>query len=167
MNTIEQFYSEAGHKIPAFDAFTKKHALTQRTRADHICYKCGSCKSFERLRGMLEEHSAYLYQSVISQRRIAYIKFKQPIKTALGPIIYLELSDQKPDGSQIEGFDHIEVYPTSISYEELVGELSATEKVVHIERPHHTTDDIELPNGFTFRCTAGPLIEKITREEMI
>ena len=49
----------------------------------------------------------------------------------------------------------------------MVGELGESEKVVHVERPHHTTDDIDIGEGFLFRCTQGPLIEKIKHSEFV
>ena len=166
IDPLQMFYAEAEATIPAFNSFADKHSLSGLTKADHICYKCSSKESFENIRTMLESQSEYMYQSIISKRRIAYIKMKKGIKTTLGTIFFLELSDQKPDGSQFEGFDHIEVYPTSFSYNEMVGELEKSEKVIKVERPHHTTHDVELENGFIFRCTAEQLIEKIKLTEM-
>lgn len=84
----------------------------------------------------------------------------------MGTINFLELSDQKPDGSQIDAFDHIEVYPTKISYEKMIGELGKSEQIILVERPHHTTHDIEIGSNFLFRCTKGPLLEKIKTTEM-
>jgi len=164
--TIEEFYLGSQKYIEIFDGFAKKHSLVGITRPDHICCKCSSKESFESMRAMLEGESAYLYQSIISQRRIAIIKLKKGIETALGTIHFLELSDQRPDGSQRDGFDHIEVYPTGITYEEMIAKLESSEKVIKVERPHHTTHDIELEGGFIFRCTRGPLIEKIKDSEM-
>lgn len=164
--TIEAFYAESEEYIAVFNAFAQKHDLEGNAAADHICYKCSSRESFEEMRQMLEQESEYIYQSIISNRRIAYVRFKKGIETALGTIFYLELSDQKPDGSQKEGFDHIEVYSLTSSYDEMVLNLARSEKVVHVERPHHTTDDIDIQEGFLFRCTQGPLIEKIKKTEM-
>ena len=166
METIEDFYEGSKKHIDQFDAFAKNHELKNITHADHICYKCGSTESFEKMRAMFENESQYIYQSLISKRRIALIRFKREIETILGAIQFLELSDQKPDGSQQEGFDHIEVYPTTISYEEMVKKLETTEKVTRVERPHHTTHDIDIGEGFLFRCAQGPLIEKIKTSEM-
>jgi predicted metalloenzyme YecM len=118
------------------------------------------------MREMLENESEYIFQSIISGRRIAIIRLKQGIETILGTINFLELSDQKLDGSQSEGFDHIEVYPVGWTYEEMVRELEEVETVKKVERPHHTTHDIVLEEGFIFRLTQEPLIEKIKRSEM-
>ncbi len=164
LKTLEEFYTEADKSVPYFDAFVNKHNLKVRTLADHICYKCDSRESFDNIRAMLEPASAYLYQAIISGRRIAYIKLKRSIPTALGEIFFLELSDQKPDNSQVDGFDHIEVYPTALTYDEMIVELEQTETVIKVERPHHTTHDIKMENDFIFRCTHGPLIDKIKTE---
>ncbi len=166
IKTIEDFYTASRPYVVEFDSFARRHGLEGIARADHICYKCGSGKSFESMRSIFEENSRYIHQSLISKRRIAYIKLKREIQTALDDIAFLELSDQKPDLSQTDGFDHIEVYGVTISYDELVRKLSESETVIKVERPHHTTHDIEIRDGFLFRCTPGPLIEKIKREEM-
>ncbi|MDP3640696.1 MAG: VOC family protein [Nanoarchaeota archaeon] len=137
------------------------------SKADYICYKCDSQQSFEALRAIFEQNSDYMYQSIISKRRISYVKLKQGIETLLGKIYFLELSDQKPDRSQKNGFDHIEVYGATISYDALVAKLAESEKVIKVERPHHTTHDIEIKDGFLFRCTKELLVEKIKREEMV
>ena len=164
---IDQFFKDSENLVKAFDIFAQKNNLVGKTKADHICYKCGSKESFEHIRSILENESEYIFQSIISKRRISYIKFKKGIETSLGTINFLELSDQKQDGSQVEGFDHIEVYPVTFSYDEMVSHLEKTEEVVKVERPHHTTHDIQLNDGFIFRCTRGALIEKIRDTEMI
>ncbi len=106
IKTLEEFYTEAEKSTRSFDNFAHKHSLQGKTGADHICYKCDSKESFDNIRALLEFESEYVYQSIISKRRIAYIKLKSGISTALGEINFLELSDQKPDGSQKNGFDH-------------------------------------------------------------
>jgi len=167
MKTIEDFYQGSKKYVEFFDVFAEKHNLQGITQADHICYKCGSRESFEKMRNMFERESLYIHQSIISNRPIAYIRFKKGIETSLGTILYLELSDQKVDGSQQEGFDHIEVFPTTISYDDMIKKLEETEKVIKVERPHHTTHDIDIGEDFLFRCTREPLIDKIKREEML
>ncbi len=164
--TLDEFIHESEKIVSVFNSFAQKNNLAGKVVADHICYKCGSSESFERLRALFEKESEFIYQSIISERRIAIIKFKEGIETNLGLVMFLELSDQKPDGSQNEGFDHIEVYPVSSTYEELVSLLEQTETVIKVERPHHTTHDIRLEGGFIFRCEHEPLLEKIKREEM-
>lgn len=167
MDTIEEFYREAQKRIEEFNVFVEKHGLVGEAKADHICFKCASSESFESIRALFEHHSRFVYQSIISKRRISYIGFSTPLETSIGPIHYLELSDQKIDGSQKEGFDHIEVYPTAYSYEEMIKKLEKTEKVIYIERPHHSTHDIDIGGGFLFRGTTEPLIEKIKQDEMV
>lgn len=167
MTTIPEFYEEASPFVSMFNDFAAKHNLEKRSAADHICYKCATKESFESMRSMFEKESIFIYQSIISKRRIAIIKLPDSIQTSLGEIRYLELSDQKPDGSQKEGFDHIEAYPLNRSYFDMVEELQKKERIVEVIRPHHSTHDIEIGKGFLFRCTEGPLIEKIKREEMV
>lgn len=165
---IEEFYLESNRLVEKFNSFVDRNKLQDYTLADHICYKCGDSKTFESIRKILENESAFIYQSIISKRRISIIKFKNGIETALGPIFYLELSDQKPDGSQLSGFDHIEIYPKGISYEELIKRLeNSGEKLVKVERPHHTTYDIVLEGNLSVKLSQEPLINKIKREEMI
>jgi predicted metalloenzyme YecM len=167
IETIEDFYTGAQKYVELFDSFAAKHDLAGRTSADHICYKCESVESFESIRAIFENESEYIYQSIISKRRIAVIKLKQPISTTLGEIYFVELSDQKPDNSQKEGFDHIEAYAVGRSYDDMVSDFLSTEQVIKVERPHHTTHDINIGEGFLFRCTEGPLVIKIKNEEMV
>lgn len=166
IKTIDDFYTSSRKYVDEFNLFAEKHGLEGVVKADHICYKCESKESFESIRAIFEQNSEYIYQSIISKRRISYIKLKRGIETVLGTINFLELSDQKPDGSQVNGFDHIEVYGVAISYDDIVSRLEKSEKVIKVERPHHTTHDVEIKDGFFFRCTQEPLVEKIRREEM-
>lgn len=165
MHTLEAFLSAAQSSLDVFSAWARQ--AQPNGKADHLGYKCSSSQEFEELRAILEHQSTFVYQSIISQRRIAIIKFVQPLSTALGDIWYLELSDQKPDGSQKSGFDHLELYPVERSVDQLVAELEQKglifEKTV---RPHHTTFDLIISEGFKVRLEAEPLIEKIMREEM-
>jgi len=167
IKTLAEFYTQSKKYVALFDRFVEKHDLGERAQADHICYKCGSKESFEHIRSLFEDESLYLYQSIISKRRIAYIRLARGIPTALGVITFLELSDQKPDNSQHDRFDHIEAYAVGRTYAEMVEELEKTETVIKFERPHHSTHDIDIEDGFLFRCTQGPLIEKIKKSEMV
>jgi predicted metalloenzyme YecM len=167
IQSVEEFYTQSEKWVELFNTFCKKYNLKDNALPDHICYKCGSKESFNNLKNIFEFESEYIYQSIISKRSIAYIKFKKPIQTEIGEIYFLELSDQKPDGSQTDGFDHIEVYSTKISYDEFVKEFEKTEKVIAVVRPHHSTHDINIGQGFLFRCTEGKLIDKIKSTEMI
>lgn len=163
--TLEQFFTEANAPVALFNAWAER--MNPAAHADHICYKCGSHDEFESLRALFEPASDFIYQSIISNRRIAIIKFTNPISTALGEISFLELSDQKPDGSQVSGFDHIELYPAQGTIETLVQLLElqgvSFEKTI---RPHHTTFDSVLETGFKIRLEEEPLVEKIKRDEM-
>lgn len=164
MNDLESFFTESQSSVEAFNAWAEKSKPA--AKADHICFKCADAAEFERLRMMLEMQSTFVYQSIISKRRISVIKFLQPIQTALGEIWFLELADQKPDSSQVSGFDHIEIYPTSGTYEELAQQLSTTVTFDKVVRPHHTTYDAKIFGEFKVRLEEEPLVDKIKREEM-
>lgn len=163
--TPSEFFSGATQYVAALNAWAQKHS--PNANADHICYKCGDHTEFERIRAMFESESAFMYQSIISGRRIALIKFLAPIVTTLGDISLLELSDQKPDGSQTSGFDHIEIYPTSGTVQDFVAKLEAHgAHFDEIVRPHHTTFDTTIVDNFKIRIEPEALIEKVTMMEM-
>jgi hypothetical protein len=162
--------SSSGGSAPAIgklDAFVESNGLVGKVEADHISHKCQSAESFERIRKAFEHDSKWIYQSIISQRRISLIRFEPGLRTSVGPIGLLELSDQKPDMSQKDGFDHVEVYPVGIDYGQLVWDLGKRGlEVKEVVRPHHTTHDITLDDGFIVRLTRSRLAEKVRREEM-
>lgn len=163
--SVSAFFVAAEPFITAFDTWVAQY--TPAARADHICFKCGDTEEYEHLRALFESDSEYIYQSIISQRRIAIIKFTQPIQTRLGAIWYLELSDQKPDNSQARGFDHIELYPTTGTMQALGETLKAQGMPLEIvERPHHTTIDGAIHASFKIRLEPNALIEKIVQEEL-
>jgi len=163
--SYDSFCTEAKNVIDVFDTWvthTRPEAI-----ADHICYKCGSREEFEQLRLLFETHSSYIHQSPIAGRPIAYIKFLEPLNTSLGDIWFLELSDQKPNHSQVSGFDHIEIYPEQGSIETLVSDLeSKGVQFKNVVRPHHTTFDTTLESGLKIRLEPEALIEKIIKEEL-
>ncbi len=165
LQTVEEFWAEAQRFVGIFDKWVSKFEIGGK--ADHICYKCGEREEFEVMRRMFEGESAFVYQSIISGRRIAVIKFKRPLTTTLGEIWYLELADQKPDMSQKAGFDHIEVYPIEGDMERLAEKLQAQGiELKKVVRPHHTTYDGIIQGDFKLRLEDEELIQKIKREEM-
>ncbi len=167
MQNKEQFYQEAENILNNVGIFFEQHQLLSQIQFDHIGFKCESKEEFEFIRNIFEQHSQYIFQSIISKRRIALIKLSDPIQTTFGFISVLELSDQKPDQSQKSGFDHLEVYPTEGSVERLVKCIQEKEIDIHQEvKPHHTTWDFFVDN-FKVRIEPGALIEKIKEEEMV
>ncbi len=168
ISSLSDFYSHARDLVSAFDSFVEKHSLQSRVKADHFCYKCSDAEIFESVRRILENESIFIYQSIISQRRIAIIKLKRGIETSAGILDVLELSDQKPDNSQKNSFDHVEIYPINETYEELISSVASNgEDIIEVKRPHHTTHDLALTEQFSLKFTRGPLIEKIKKEEML
>jgi predicted metalloenzyme YecM len=168
--SIRDFYDQAAEAVKAFDAFVSQQELSGRVVADHICYKCDSSESYEGMRAVFELRGAWLYQEVLGGRRIATIRTNESLETAAGAITLIELSDKKPDKpgeTQREGFDHIEIYPTAGTYDELVQTLQSRGlKVDEKKREHHTTHDIKLESGFIVRLTRQSLAKKIKEEQM-
>lgn len=165
---ISEFYASADAHMRECNAFIEKYQLGEYAQADHLCFKCADAAEFEDMRRMLERKCGFLYQSIISQRRIAVIRLTRPIKTIINPIFFIELSDQKIDGSQKSGFDHIELCPKNSTYEYLVRRLGDEGvQLIEVRRPHHTTHDLVLESGFGIKLSQGPLIEKIKTEEMV
>lgn len=167
ITTYDDFINVSSLYIKKLNAFAQKGKLSDVVAIDHLGYKCESKESFERMREIFESNSEYIFQSIISLRRIAYIKLKQPIKTDLGDLWFVELQDQKPDGSQQEKFDHVEGYAIAISYGEMVEKISGFETVIESKKSHHPTHDVDLGDGFSFKCTYGPLLDKIKDQEMV
>ena len=177
IQSLDQFFRQARESVAIFDAWVAtlvppaiadlSSEAPSVAKADHLCYKCGTTDEFEAIRALFEVDCAFVYQSIISNRRIAIIKFSTSIPSSLGDIWFLELSDQKPDGSQESGFDHVEMYPTGGTMDALAIDLEkkgvTVEKVV---RPHHTTYDVVVQGTFKVRIEPDALVEKIKRDEM-
>lgn len=154
--------------VDQFNAFCKEYGLVGVVQADHVCIKCSSSLVYESWRKNFEGTSSFIYQSIISKRRISVVGIASPIETVVGNIKYVELSDQKLDSSQTDCVDHIEIVPTTISYQELVTFLkSKNVEMGEVVRLHHSTYDIKLPSGFTIKLSREFLVDKIKREEMV
>lgn len=166
MSALNDFFTRAQIHLDLFNTWAEQLTLT--ANADHLGYKCANANEFEMYRELFEKESEYIYQSIISQRRIAIIKLINPLQSRLGDISYIELSDQKPDNSQKSGFDHLEIYPTQGTVEQLAESIRLQNGGVFskAERPHHITYDLKLADGFKMRLEAEPLIEKIIKEEI-
>ncbi len=164
---IQELYTEATSQLAPLNAFVSKHELEGKALADHIGYDCGSSATFDSLRTLLEVHSLYMHQSFIAGRRIAVFKLKEPFETAVGPVAFFELADQKPDGSQKDGIEHVEIYPTDGSFDELVAYLEgrgAEGKPSNV--PHHKTHKFPLTHTFTLKIESCALMDKIKDEEL-
>ncbi len=152
---------------PCVDAFKRwAGCFNPVIWVDHISYKCGDAREYVRMRSILESGSAYMYQSIISGRRIALLKLRAPLVTNFGDIWFVELSSQKADGSQVSGFDHIEVYPAMAGdVDSVVAKLRDSGfYLAKVVRPHHTTHDAALSEGLEVRLEEGRLIDKIKKE---
>jgi predicted metalloenzyme YecM len=166
MSDYDEFIVTSTPYLEYCNEFISLHKLEDEVMVDHICYKCRSGEEYEDIRSILEESppSKYLYQVNLSGRRVAYFGLQESIPLKKGGIKYIELADVK-DADEVYGFHHVEIYPLTMSYENLVLLLQQRgEKAELKKRPHHTTYDITLPNGFIIRLTEVPLIEKIVKE---
>lgn len=165
ISSIEDFYSQAKSIISEFDNHCLDLKIIRKSSADHFGLRCSSSEIYEKTLKIFTFESTFTYQSIISGRRIAIIGLKKPIKTSLGELRFLELSDQKQDRSQIDQFDHFEIIPND--YSSLVENLIKNgTKLKENIKPHHSTYDIIFPN-LTIKLTREALIEKIKRDEMI
>ena len=163
IQSIDQFFSEAEPWITSYDSWIAQHDV--KAVSDHICFKCDSSAEYESMRAVFESDSQFIFQSIVSGRRISIIGLPRDINTKLGTINILELSDQKPDGSQQSGFDHIELFPARGTRTSLVNEFKLQGvDIKEIKRPHHTTWDTFIDGNFKARLEDGPLLDKIKNE---
>lgn len=163
--SLDEFYEQARPCIESFNDYVLRHILYDHAKPDHLCFKCDYRHRFDKICELFESGGRlWRYDATISGRTIAYVRLAKPFETVLGPVEYLELQDQKLDGSQHAGFGHIEIYPVGQGYEDLVKQLESTEKAVESGHTHHPTHDFEISPGFLLRCTREPLVEKIKRE---
>lgn len=161
-----QFRTEAARAVHRFNEWARRFRPNVAF-ADHLCYKCGSRAEFERLRTAFEKESNFIYQSEISGRSIALVAFRDPWRTHFGEMRLLELSDQKPDGNQRSGFDHIELYPASGAAHTLALTLdSPSVRFVESGRAHHRTWDAVIFDTFEVRIEEEPLLRTVTRDEI-
>lgn len=180
MRTIDAFFHAMSLACEEFDRWTG--SFWPNAFVDHIGFKCSSREEFTFLRDMLDPVRRFRYESTISGRTIAIIAFERdapampkgwkrtPGHTLLGMVNYLELSDQKPDGSQRSGFDHFEIVSRAGTPEMMATHLSKIDSRYQFfpsGRAHHPTYDMRIPgSGLKIRIEPEPLIEKIRREEM-
>lgn len=150
------------------NAFCEENGLMGLVQADLICVRCSASDIYEARRRDFEIDGQYLYQSIVSDRRVSFIKLKETLPTDVGNIEYVELCDQKPDNSQDDRISHITLVPLSLSYEEIIAKLKEKgTEVVETVRPHYTSADVTLPSGFTIRFAKEFLVDKIRRDELI
>lgn len=167
LETATELPGVANLYILEFNSFCETNGLLGKVKADHIGLKCSSTEKYESQRRLFESDSTFIYQSIISHRRISIIGLTEGVVTTVGALHYLELSDQKSDGSQKDCIDHLEIVPVDISYEELADILQKNGVILkEVVRPHHTTHDVVLPSGFIIRLSHERLLDKIKREEM-
>lgn len=176
--------------LDAFRSWANAHAFLHATfapKADHLCYKCREFREYDELRSRFEEYAdgwsgcRFFHQTIISGRRVAAIGLVDAIPTPFGDLRVLELSEPRPMHAELYGFDHVEIYPTRGTIDELAEALNTVRNrtlassfmrgiFVKRVRPHHTTWDGKIVsmkydgNDYILRLTDGPLVEKIGLE---
>jgi predicted metalloenzyme YecM len=165
MISIQNFQNNATEYLNLLENFLTENDLLEKVFVDHIGYDSGSNSEYETLREVLEQNSCFIHQVNISERRIAVAKLAKEISTTNFSTPYIELADQKTDDSQTEGFDHIEIHPKNISFDELVS-LCESKRLgfKKKERPHHVTYDLRISNNLGIKLTSVELSEKIKDE---
>ncbi len=152
--------------VAQLNSFCSEQGLVGIVQADLICIRCSTSDIYDARRKDLEMKNKFIFQSIVSGRRVSAIGLMEPLLTVVGDIGCLELCDQKPDHSQDDRISHITL--VSSAYEEVMSKLKAGGVAIEeTVRPHYTSADIILPSGFTIRLAKEKLIEKIKREEML
>ncbi len=73
LENITDLQKVAGEKIAEFNEFCCGHDLAHLLKADHIGIKCSAKEKYEFQRGLFDFESEFIYQSIISQRRITIV----------------------------------------------------------------------------------------------
>jgi predicted metalloenzyme YecM len=168
LNNVADLEIVSKDKIEEFNAFCAHCELVGKVHADHIGLKASSADVYEKQRRLFEFGARFVYQSIISKRRISVIGLASGLPTAVGTLNFLELSDQKPEGTQKDSIDHLEIIPVTISYEDLVSVIGKSGYMVkETVKPHHTTYDVILSSGFIVKLSREMLIDKIKKEELV
>jgi len=120
--------------LDAFRSWSRAHALLHASFApvaDHLSYKCREFREYDELRSRFEEYTdgwtgcRFLHQTIISGRRVAVIGLVDPIATPFGGLRVLELSEPKTMRAELQGFDHVEMYPTVGSLDDMAEALNS------------------------------------------
>jgi uncharacterized protein len=165
----QEFLGKLQEYLNRIDKFfeSKNIDLPEHIFVDHICYKCSSKEEFEMIRSWFEFEDSFIFQSIISKRRISIIGFANGLVSKTGLVFYLELSDQKPDNSQVSKVDHIEIASSQFSYDELQQHFKNLGFEIEIDaKPHHTTYNFTTEDGLEIKLCNERLVDKIAREEM-
>lgn len=167
----EKTYNLADICQPAvfqLDNFCEVNGLQGLVKADLVCIKCSSREVYDARRNYYDMDSRFIYQAIVSGRRIALVGLKEGLKTSVGDMTVLEIVDQKPDNSQTDRLTHIAVVPSSVSYEEILETLKKNgANLEDVSREDgYTATDVVLPTTFRIRIEKESLLERIKREEL-
>lgn len=148
----------------SFERFVFQNNLEEAVRPDNISYKCGTREEFEKVRSIFElRESGWMEQQIISDRRFVVLKLTTPLPTYPQPLPILKIADQKPDGSQSAGFDHIEVLPNGFHYDVLIDFLRGKGiELKEMTRSGHTTHDMQL-GEFLIKFSRESIVERMAK----
>lgn len=165
---INFFYNKLQSYLDNFSAYGAEFNINMKgIDFDHICYKCRSQKEYEYLRGLMEIEGKFIYQAIISGRRISIIGFKKPLVSKFGKVKYLELSDKELGSDIIYGCNHLELIPKSISYGEMVKRFKkSNSSLVRNKKKHHFTYDLVISKSLKIKFSKGRVIDHIYKSEM-
>ena len=168
--------------LEAFRGWAQAHVALRSevlVTADHLSYKCREFREYDELRSRFEEYAdggwrgcRFIYQSIISGRRVSVIGLTEGIRTPFGDLRVLELAEPKTMAADPGGFDHVEVFSPFVGIDQLAELFRRSgQPFVKKERPHHMTWDARIPvdpssgrPDVTVRLTDEPLAAKIGRE---
>lgn len=165
LDPSQQLHEHILAALAPVNAWANAKGILGNVRADHIGFTCASDDEFRAMMERQAQEFAWVHTVLLSGRLVAYAKLRASAASAFGPVHFVEISAQKPDGSQASRFNHLEVACGGMKMETVVAHWR-TRGVTGMPsgRIHHPTYDIVLDGGFEIRIEPEPLVEKIVRE---
>jgi hypothetical protein len=114
LNKAQNFCEEVFKETRFLREKQKKLVLFNNLYTDHIGYDCATHQEYTDILEDLisQEFITEKHTEVINSREITLVKLAKQVCNdyTRGIFEYIEICDQKPDNSQISGFDHVEWY---------------------------------------------------------
>lgn len=120
IETAEKFFDFYEEKINWLSDYlirissqnNSKNSLFNDCVFDHFGYRCIDSEHYQTLINNLLQSKkvAEIHRATVNEREISVIKLQKKIPSHFFEgLQYFEICDQKPDGSQVPGFDHAEL----------------------------------------------------------
>lgn len=134
---------------------------------DHVAYKNSNTENYEKVRKDFGKE-VFIYESVISNRRIAISKFRDPVKVEGKIIKYIEIFEPKPDKITEDKLDHIEIISNNLDYESFVKifEDSGVELTFE-DKGYDRFYAFNTDKGYEVKLSDHKIVDKIYKEEML